>query len=412
MDVHRAIEQAARDSYGRLIAFLAVRRGDVAAFEDALSDAFVSALETWPLTGVPNKPEAWLLTAARRRLIDGDRRARVRADAAPALLALAEEAQQAVSSGFEFPDERLQMLFLCAHPSIDPAIHTPLMLQTVLGIDAARIASAFLVKPSAMGQRLSRAKAKIRGERLTFEMPGADELPQRLDPVLEAIYAAYGSGWDDAAGADPRRNGLTEEAICLARLLARSLPEEPEPHGLLALLLHCEARRAARRDRSGEYVPLSEQDPALWSRPLIEEAEQHLRLAAQAGRIGRFQLEAAIQSAHAQRIQGFDTEWEAIALLYEGLVHLAPTIGTLVGRAAAVAEARGPEAGLALLEEIPTDSVKSYQPYWAVAAHFQSLANRLEEAREAYGLAIGLCADPAVKKFLIRQSRQLGEDWF
>jgi RNA polymerase sigma-70 factor (ECF subfamily) len=356
---------------------------------------------------VPTKPEAWLLTTARRKLIDSARRARVRADAAPTLLALTEEASQAASSGFEFPDERLQMLFLCAQPEIDPNVRTPLMLQTVLGIDAARIASAFVVKPSTMGQRLSRAKAKMRAERMPIALPEADELPERLTPVLEAIYAAYCSGWDDATGANPRRVGLTEEAISLARLLIRFMPGEPEAHGLLALMLHCEARRDARRCAAGAYVPLSEQNPALWSQPMIEEAEQHLRLAAQAGRIGRFQLEAAIQSAHAQRAWSGRTEWEPIALLYEGLVRLAPTIGSLVGRAAAVAEARGPEAGLALLEEIPSDTVKSYQPYWALAGHLLGRMRRDEDARDAYSLAIGLSADPAVKQFLSQQLHQL-----
>jgi len=406
MDAHNAIEQAARDSYGRLVAYLTVRWRDLAAAEDALADAFLAALEAWPRTGVPNKPEAWLLTAARRRLIDGARRARVQANAAPALLAMAEEARQLASSAeIEFPDERLKMLFICAHPEIDPAVRTPLMLQSVLGIDAARIASAFVVKPSTMGQRLTRAKAKIRGERIRFEVPGADQLPQRLDAVLEAIYAAYGSGWDDVTGVDPRRKGLAEEAICIGRLLARFMPAEPEVQGLLALMLHCEARRDARRNEAGSYVPLSGQDIALWSKAMIGEAERCLHNAAQAGRVGRFQLEAAIQSVHAQRAWTGRIEWEQIALLYEGLVRLAPTVGALVGRAAAVAEVRGADEGLALLREIPAEAVKSYQPYWALAAHLFKRAERAGEARDAYGRAIGLCTDPSVREYLARQAR-------
>jgi predicted RNA polymerase sigma factor len=246
MDARRAVEQAARDSHGRLVAFLAARSHDVAAAEDALADAFEAALETWPQSGVPQKPEAWLLTVARRRLIDNTRHVRVHTDAAPTLRAAAEEAQE-LAAGIVFPDERLKLMFICAHPAIAAAACTPLMLQTVLGLDAARIASAFLVRPTAMGQRLARAKAKIRDARIRFELPEAQELPARLDSVLEAIYAAYGSGWDDVAGADPRRKGLAVEATDLGRLLLRLMPTEPEAQGLLALMLYCEARRGARR---------------------------------------------------------------------------------------------------------------------------------------------------------------------
>ncbi|NOU96397.1 RNA polymerase subunit sigma-70 [Paenibacillus sp. LMG 31456] len=407
MNAHHAVEQAARDSYGRLVAYLAVRWRDLAAAEDAIADAFLAALETWPHIGVPDKPEAWLLTAARRRLIDGARRARVHANAAPTLLAMAEETQKLACSDITFPDERLKMLFICAHPAIDPVVRTPLMLQTVLGIDAARIASAFVVKPSTMGQRLTRAKEKIRGGNIKFEFPDAKELPQRLDSVLEAIYAAYGSGWDDVTGVDPRRKGLAEEAIYMGRLLLRFMSAEPEVQGLLALMLHCEARRNARRNETGSYVPLSEQDISLWSETMIKEAEHCLSNAAQAGRIGRFQLEAAIQSVHAQRAWTGRTEWEEIALLYEGLVRLAPTIGALVGRAAAVAEARGVDKGLVLLEAIPTDAIKSYQPYWALTAHLFKRSQRYEEAYAAYSRAIGLCTDPSIRDFLKQQASRV-----
>jgi predicted RNA polymerase sigma factor len=403
MDARRAVEQAARDSYGRLIAFLAARSRDVAGAEDALSDAFHAALEAWPRTGVPGKPEAWLLTVARRRLSDGARHARVQADAVPTLLVVTEEAQAVASVDTMFPDERLKLLFICAHPAINAAARTPLMLQTVLGLDAARIASAFLVQPTAMGQRLSRAKAKIRDAGIAFAVPEPSELPPRLDAVLEAIYAAYGSGWEDIAGADPRRKGLALEAIELGHLLLRLLPGEPEAQGLLALMLHCEARRAARRRADGAYVPLSEQDATLWSAPMIGEAQQLLVAAECAGRIGRFQLEAAIQSVHASRAWSGRTDWEAIMLLYEGLVHLAPTIGALIGRAAAVAEARGAETGWALLQAVPAEAVVGYQPYWALAAHLLKGLGRVAEAGDAYSRAIGLCEDPAMREFLAQQ---------
>lgn len=398
------IERTARDSRARLLAFLAARSHDVAAAEDALADAFRAALETWPRTGVPDKPEAWLLTAARRRLIDASRHAQVHAQAVPDLLDAIDAAQEMTTHEHAFPDERLKLMFVCAHPAIDAAARTPLMLQTVLGLDAARIASAFLVKPSAMGQRLSRVKIKIRDAGIAFQIPRNEELPERLDAVLEAIYAAYGSGWDDIAGADPRRKGLVSEAIELGRLLLHLLPNDPDARGLLALMLYCESRRATRRNDAGEYVPLSEQDTAQWSTSMIEEADHLLREAERAGRVGRFQLEAAIQSVHAQRARSGNVDWESIALLYEGLTRLAPTIGALVGRAAAVAQARGAETGWQLLQAIPQEAVASYQPYWALAAHLLARLQRDNEARSARGRAIGLCEDEAMRAFLMRQN--------
>jgi RNA polymerase sigma-70 factor (ECF subfamily) len=278
------------------------------------------------------------------------------------------------------------------------------MLQSVLGLDAARIASAFLVAPAAMGQRLVREKARIRGASIDWIVPDARELPGRLAAVLEAIYAAYGSGWDDVAGADPRRRGLAEEALALGRLVARLLPEEPEALGLLALMLHCEARRGARRDDAGRYVPLDQQDVGRWSEALIEEAEAALAAAARAGQPGRFQLEAAIQSAHVHRAVTGRTDWEAIALLYEGLLRSAPTIGARVGQAAAIAEARGTPAGWAALAAIPAAAVSAYQPYWALRAHLLRKLRRADEARDAYERAIGLSEDPAVREFLVAEA--------
>src|SRR5439155_20470340 len=222
----------------------------------------------------------------------------------------------------EFPDERLKLLFVCAHPAIDPAMHTPLMLQTVLGLDAARIAQAFLIAPKTMGQRLFRAKTKIRSGGIQFEIPQQRDLPERLEAVLEAIYAAFGIGWDDMVGADQRGRDLAEEAIWLARVLLQLMPGEAEIQGLLALMLHCEARRPARRGSDGRYVPLSAQDPKQWSLPLIEEAERHLAEAFKRGRSGRFQLEAAIQSVHAERARTGWTDWAAIALFYEKLIRI------------------------------------------------------------------------------------------
>jgi len=271
----------------------------------------------------------------------------------------------------------------------------------VLGLDAARIASAFLVAPATMSQRLVRVKAKIREAGIRFEIPAPGELAARLDAVLEAIYAAYGSGWEDVAGADPRRRGLAEEAIWLGQLVARLRPDEPEAQGLLALMLYCEARRAARRDAAGAYVPLGFQDLRRWSRPMIEEAEEVLAGAARLKAAGRFQLEAAIQSVHAQRVRTGETDWEAVTLLYEGLLRHAPTMGARVAHAAALGEARDAEAGLAALDAIPPDEVATYQPYWALRGHVLKALGRAAEAGEAYERAIGLSEDPAVRAFLL-----------
>ena len=403
-DTHRASEGVARESYGRLVAYLSVHTHDVASAEDALSNALVSALDHWPREGVPKNPEAWLLTAARHSLIDAIRHQKVVLENEPTLKFLTEGSTEAdLPTSPQFPDERLKLLFVCAHPAIDPAMHTPLMLQTVLGLDAARIAQAFLIAPKTMGQRLFRAKTKIRSGGIPFEIPQQRDLPERLDAVLEAVYAAFGIGWDEMAGADHRGRNLAEEALWLARVLLQLIPAEPEVQGLLALMLHCEARRAARRGPRSEYIPLSEQDPKQWSLPLIEEAERYLAEAFQHGRVGRFQLEAAIQSVHAERAHTGRTDWPAILLFYEQLLRISPSLGTRCGYAAAIAEAKGPETGLAVLDSIDAEAVSHYQPYWAVRAHVLRRLGKSHEATDAYDRAIGLSEDPAVREFLLHK---------
>jgi predicted RNA polymerase sigma factor len=408
-DPGSVIELVARESYGRLIAYLSARTHDVAGAEDALADAFMAALRTWPRDGVPAKPEAWLLTTARNRLIDRGRRERVHADAVQSLRTLVRRAEAMCESSV-FPDERLKLLFVCAHPAIDRSVHTALMLQVVLGLDAATIAAAFLTQPATMGQRLSRAKTKIRDAAIAFEVPDRDELPQRLSAVLDAVYAAYGSGWDDFAGVDPRRRGLAQEAVWLARVLLGLLPEEPETRGLLALMLYCEARRSARRAPNGDYVPMSEQDIRLWSVPMIEEADRTLAAAADQGRPGRFQLEAALQSAHVDGARTGRHDWHAIVVLYEGLVREAPAAGALVGRAAAHAEAYGAAAGFDRLQEIDPETVRAYQPYWAVRAHLLRGLGRHREAADAFDRAIGLTEDAAIREFLASRRAEVTAD--
>jgi RNA polymerase sigma-70 factor (ECF subfamily) len=409
-DARRVVEHVARVSYARLVSYLAARCRDVASVEDALSDAFAAALRTWPVDGVPNKPEAWLLHAARRRLIDRARLEQTKDANAEALRQLMAEAEE-LSTAMSFPDERLKLLFVCAHPAIDSRVHTPLMLQAVLGLEAAQIAADFLTPAATMGQRLSRAKAKIRDTRIAFEVPSGAELASRLFAVLEAIYAAYAFGWDDVEGADEKRRGLSDEAVWLARTVVELLPDEPEALGLLALLEYCEARRPARRTPEGDYVPISEQDTSNWNHAQLTEAERLLARAAAFNRSGRFQLEAAVQSAHIERLRTGQVDWGVIAVLYEGLVRVAPTFGAMLGRAAAVAEARGPEAGLTLLDRLDEADVRTHQPYWAVRAHLLQRLGRVEEAAVAAGEALALTEDAtALPGAEVRRRTRVGRE--
>jgi RNA polymerase sigma-70 factor (ECF subfamily) len=396
-------ELAARASYGRLLSILAVRTHDVAGAEDALADAFLAALTQWPIDGVPRNPEAWLVTAARRRLVDAARRRRTH-DEKHVLLHVNVDGPE---EGDIFGDERLRLLFVCAHPAIDPAVRTPLMLQTVLGLDAARIATALRVAPKTMGQRLWRAKTKIREARIPFDVP-AEELSERACAVLEAIYAAFGSGWEDVAGQAAASRGLTEEAIWLARLTVRLLPEEPEARGLLALMLFAEARAKARRGGDGAYIPLSEQDSSRWDPHRIAEAEAILTEAAKMGRVGPLQIEAAIQSAHVDARRSGARDDHAVSLLYEALVRMVPTLGVRVAHAVALSKTEGPARGLDLLDAVESSSANDYQPYWSARAHLLDRIGHLEAAREAYDRAIGLAEEDGVRRWLLGKKRALG----
>jgi RNA polymerase sigma-70 factor (ECF subfamily) len=393
----QAAEAAARASYGRLLAMLAARTRDIAGAEDALSEAFLAALRTWPENGVPDKPDAWLLTAARNHLKNVARHRAV-ADASAIDLVLLQD--DAAPEPTVLPDDRLKLLFVCAHPALDEAVRTPLMLQTVLGLDAVQIGAAFLVAPATMGQRLVRAKAKIKDAGMRFELPDADDLPERLHDVLNAIYAAYGTSWDAVAGADTGSGDLAEEALFLSRLLVALQPEEPEARGLLALMLYCESRRAARRGADGRFVPLKQQDARLWSRDMIAEAEQQLTIASRAGRFGRYQCEAAIQSVHAQRPVTGTTNHAALATLYGLLAARCPSAGVLVAQAAAMIEAGEPEPALVVLRRLVPAEVGNYQPYWVTLAHALHATGDREAAGRALQTAIGLTEDAAVRSFL------------
>jgi predicted RNA polymerase sigma factor len=308
------------------------------------------------------------------------------------------------------PDRRLALMFACAHPAIDVAVRSPLILQVVLGLDAKRIASAFLMSPAAMGQRLVRAKEKIRQAGIPFRIPEKDELPARLDTVLDAIYAAFAEAWGDPAGADVARRDLSEEAIYLGRVVVELLPGEPEALGLLALMLHAEARRKARRNADGEYVPLAEQDISAWDSDKIAEAEELLLRASKFGVPGRYQLEAALQSAHVHRCRTGVSNWAEIVSFYDVLFALTGSPVVAVNRVLAVAETDGPQVALAELDRVAADSrLAEYQPYWAVRAELLSKLKKGIEAREAYQVAIGLERDPAVRRFLQRRQEALLE---
>jgi predicted RNA polymerase sigma factor len=402
-------DAVARRSYGKLVAFLAARTRDVASVEDALSEAFAAALADWPRNGCPANPEGWLLTAARRKLIDFARRRRTGDLASGELQRLAEELEAAAVANttdtVQIPDQRLALMFACAHPAIDPGVRAPLILQTLLGLDAGMIASAFLTSPAAMGQRLVRAKDKIHQAGIPFRIPEREELPGRLGAVLDAIYAAFSEGWADTGGTDVARRDLAEEALYLGQLVTQLLPDEPEALGLVALMLHVEARRPARRNASGEYVPLAEQNMEYWNTDMIQVAEALLLRASALGAIGRYQLEGALQSAHVHRRRTGQSNWAAVVQIYDALLELSGSPVVAINRALALAEVDGARVGLESLETLTGDKrLTEYQPFWAARAELLARTGARADARHAYEVAIGLERDPAVRRFL--QQRQ------
>jgi predicted RNA polymerase sigma factor len=396
------VAQVARDSYGRLLAVLAAPTRDIAAAEDALADALERALARWPHDGIPANPEGWLLTVARNRLRDvwkssGHRMTEPLNEIDYASTPL-EDDMPAI------PDRRLELMLVCAHPAIAPNIRTPLMLQSVLGVEAAAIATAFAVEPAAMAQRLVRAKKRIRDAGIPFVLPERDDLAERLPAVLEAVYGAYAIDWQLAPQGAPIES-LSAEALHLALVLAELLPAEPEVLGLAALVCLSEARRPARRTADGDFIPLDEQDTGLWDRALIARGEALLRRAHGYRRPGRFQYEAAIQSTHCARVAQGKVDLHALRKLHRALLRVAPSLGAAVASAALDGEIDGPDAGLRALNAIDDPAVERFQPAWATRAHLLRQAGRAAEAADAYRRAIELTADPRVAEYLLRRLR-------
>ena len=391
--------EVARATYGKLIAMLASRTGDIMAAEDALSEAFLAALKTWPTRGIPDKPEAWLLTVAKNRRTDQTRK-----DARLVITDEVPEMAEAPVLEETTLDERLKLLFVCAHPAIDPGIRTPLMLQTVLGLEAEQIAKAFLVSPKAMAQRLVRAKRKIKAAGVPFSIPDAHTYPERMGSVLEAVYGAYAVDWLEGAG------DLSHEAFFLATTLADLAPDNAEALGLLALIGFIEARRDARL-QDGVLVPVPEQDTDLWDDALTDRAARWLGQASALQQPGRFQLEAAIQSVHAARAVTGRTDWRALSQLYMGLTAMHPTIGAAVSGAAVIAEDAGPGEGLAMLDKISFADLGAFQPYHAVRAHCLAGVGRHAEAAEAYDKAISLATDAPSRRWLEQKRAALRKNF-
>ena len=387
-------EVAARTGYGRLLALLAAGTHDLAGAEDALGDALERALRVWPVEGVPDRPEAWLLTVARNRQRDAWRSAETRRTTAldtdaHAPVHLDEVDPDAV------PDRRLELMLVCAHPAIAPGDRTPLMLNTVLGFTAEEVGRSYAVPARTMATRLVRAKRRVRDNRIPFRLPDRSHVRARMDAVLAAVYAAYVIEWSTGPG----ERDLPPEALHLAEVLAELAPDDPEVRGLAALVELSLARRPARTAEDGAFVPLADQDPARWDAALIDRAHEHLRVA-HAGRVvGRYQLEAAVQAVHCARRETGTTDWATLLELHRSLATVAPSLGSATALAAVTAEVEGPSAGLALLVADAARTVR-FQPAWATRAELLVRLRRGAEAVEAYDRAVALTHDPGQRRHL------------
>jgi RNA polymerase sigma-70 factor, ECF subfamily len=384
------VEEVFREERGRLLAALARRFGDLDLAEEVTSEAIEAALVRWPVDGVPPNPGGWLMTTARRKAVDRLRRDQVYA---AKLAALQVETDRAAppANGDELPDERLQLFFTCAHPAIAAADRGALMLRCLAGLTTPEVARAFLVPTATMAKRIVRAKRKLREARIPFRVPGPDELPERLPGVLQVIYSVFTEGYAASSGPYLQRLDLAEEAIRLARILHRLLPSEREVTGLLALMLLIHARRDARTGPAGQIVLLEDQDRGRWDGDQIAEGRELVVAALTGGPAGPYAVQAAIAALHDEAIDFASTDWPQIVMLYDVLLALDPSPVVALNRAAAIAMRDGPQAGLALLDQLSGEPrLRDYYPFALARAELLRRLGRLSEATTAYGQALGL----------------------
>ena len=402
-----AIERIFREEHGRVVASLARRFGDLDVAEDAAGEALLTALEKWPVDGVPPNPGAWLTTTAGNKAIDRIRRERQRDAKHQAALMVHDDTPHAPTGVVE--DDRLRLVFTCCHPALAPEARVALTLRLLGGLTVAEIAAAFLVPETTMAQRITRAKAKIKGAGIPFRVPAEADLAERVGTVLAVVYLVFNEGYlSSSPGADPVRGELTGEAIRLGRLLRRLLPDVPEVTGLLALMLLTEARRPSRV-AGGELVPLHEQDRAGWDHDLVAEGHALVRECLARNRPGPYQLLAAVNAVHTDAPTAADTDWAQVATLYAHLEALAPNPFVTLNRAVAVAELDGPAVALALVDGLPADhpGIASYHAFHATRADLLRRLGRTTEARAAYDAALAATANTAEQAYLTRRRDQL-----
>jgi len=402
------VERVFREESGRVLATLIRVLGDFQLAEDALQDAFVRAAQTWEQEGIPERPAAWLTTVARNRAIDVRRRARASPIDARDPSDLPESAAPLPAYELVVPDDQLRLIFTCCHPSLSEATRVALTLRTLGGLTTEEIARAFLSPEASMAQRLVRAKKKIREANIPYAVPGADDLPERLDAVLSVVYLVFNEGYSATAGQDLVRVDLCAHAIRLGRLLAAMMPTEPEALGLLALMLLHHARRAARIDAGGDFVPLEEQDRALWDEERTAEGVAQLDRAILLHRSGPYQIQAAIAALHAQARRADETDWKQIAWLYRALINIWPSPIVKLNYAVSIAMAEGPERGLAMIDALPDmEELTDYHLLPAARADLLRRAGRSREAAAAYRTALGLVKNARERAYLERRLREV-----
>jgi RNA polymerase sigma-70 factor (ECF subfamily) len=396
-----AVERIFREEYGRLIASLVRRFGDIDIAEEAAGEALLTALEKWPEAGVPPNPGGWLTTTAGNRAIDRLRREKLR-DGKHEAAAMIHDPTPHEPTGV-IADDRLRLIFTCCHPSLAPEARIALTLRLLGGLTVAEIAAAFLVQETTMAQRITRAKAKIKGANIPYRVPGTADLPDRVGAVLAVLLLIFNEGYLSSGDGDPVRADLTGEAIRLARILHQLLPDDLEATGLLALLLLTESRRTSRV-RGGELVPLEEQDRGGWDHVLIAEGHDLVRRCLAANRPGRYQVLAAVNAVHTDAPTAAATDWSQIAALYDQLARIDPSPIVALNRAVAVAELDGPEVALAIVDRLPLDG---YHAWHATRAELLRRLGRSPESREQYDAALAVCDNVAERAYLLRRKGQL-----